>query len=808
MIKLENINKYFNRHKKNEIHVINNTSLELSDTGLTALLGPSGCGKTTLLNTIGGLDKISKGKIYINGKRISKKSSAYVDKIRNLNIGYIFQDYYLVDDMTVYDNVALVLKINGIKSKEEIKLRVNFVLEKVGMYRYRNRLASMLSGGERQRIGIARAIVKDPNIIIADEPTGNLDSKNTLEIMNIIKAISKTRLVILVTHENELAEFYADRIIELKDGTIINDRLNEHNNDLNYHLDNKIYLKDIKNHEMFYDNDTRIDYYSDIKDKLNISIIVLNNNIYIESDNIKKTQLVDEDSAIEIVDDHYKKIDKSIYEEYNFNFDKIINKNIKKKYSSIFNPFNLITNGFKKVRDYSFIKKILLLGFFASGMFILFALSSIFGITDIKDENFVNTNKNYLQVIAKNVKVNNYLEYEKQENINYIIPGNSQVNFIFKFDEYYQTNNMTNIISGSIASIDMIKEKDIILGNSSKEKYDIILDKLTIDNFLKQENTKMSGIISYKDLLNKKLYINNMNTFTIVGIVDLKSPSIYVSSNLFINIIANSKNNNDSYIDSNGITPEYIDYLLVKDKITLKKGYYPTNDYEVMVNINYRDSYPLKKEINKKINGKKLKVVGYYDSPTNMEILLVSNNTIKYYLIETTSDIIIYPKNKDLVMNNFRENNINIKDTYTYSKENYIKNIKESIISKLVFAFIVLLISLIEIYLMIRSSNLSRIREIGIYRAIGMKKRDIYKMFLGEIIAITTMASLLGIIFMSYIIKQLMTISYYKDTFVINYKIIILSVILVYFINIIIGLLPVKRTLRKTPARILSRADI
>ena len=280
MIELKNVNKYFYRRKKNEIHVINNTSLKLDDTGLVALLGPSGCGKTTLLNAIGGLDNINSGSIYINGERISKRSSHSVDRIRNLNIGYIFQDYYLVDDMSVFDNVALSLKLCGIKNKEEIKKRVNFVLEKVGMYRYRNRAASMLSGGERQRVGIARAIVKDPNIIIADEPTGNLDSKNTIEIMNIIKAISKDRLVILVTHESELAMFYASRILKIEDGTIVSDETNSHDIDLDYKMDNKVYLLDMKNHKNIDNENVNIDYYSDSDNKLDITIVVQNGNIY------------------------------------------------------------------------------------------------------------------------------------------------------------------------------------------------------------------------------------------------------------------------------------------------------------------------------------------------------------------------------------------------------------------------------------------------------------------------------------------------------------------------------------------------
>ena len=182
MIKLKGVNKYFNKGKKNQIHVINDTTLELGSKGLVALLGPSGSGKTTMLNAIGGLDKVNSGDIFVDGVKITSKSASKIDEIRNLNIGYIFQDYKLIDNMTVYENVAMVLRMIGIKDEEEIKKRINYILETLGIYRYRNRMADMLSGGERQRVGIARAIAKNPKIIIADEPTGNLDSANSIEI--------------------------------------------------------------------------------------------------------------------------------------------------------------------------------------------------------------------------------------------------------------------------------------------------------------------------------------------------------------------------------------------------------------------------------------------------------------------------------------------------------------------------------------------------------------------------------------------------------------------------------------------------
>lgn len=818
MIKLEKVNKYFNRHKKNEIHVINNTTLHFDQTGLVALLGPSGCGKTTLLNVIGGLDKVNNGKIYINGQRITKKRAYKIDKIRNLNIGYIFQDYKLVDNMTVFDNVALVLKMVGIKDKKEIKKRVNYVLEILNIYRYRNRYANMLSGGERQRVGIARAIVKDPEIIIADEPTGNLDSKNTLEIMNIIKSISKNRLVILVTHERELAEFYSSRIIEIRDGEVESDRINEHDGDLDYTIENNIYLKDFKNHDVINKENLNVEFYSDGKEKIDLDIIVRNGNYYIHSNSFEKIQVIDDASGIELINDHYRKIDKSVYQKYEFNFSEIIDKNIKKRYSSILNIFTLIINGFKKIFDYSFLRKLLLLGFFASSIFILFSLSRIFGVLDLEDQDFVEYNKNYLQLIMTNIKVDDYLSYEQNNSVLYMLPGNSKVNFSITLDDYYQTVNASQYISGSLSSIKMLDVNDLIYGKFPENDYEIVIDKLAVKKLFDNKMPQQAGILSEEQLLNREVTINNMDTFKIVGITDLQSPSIYAMDNQLMNIIANTNEDYQVYdskawfvdkaiepgMPGDGVT--YLDYNLAKDKLTLKKGKWPEKDYEVMVNYENRYSMPLNKTIDNKINEQKLKVVGYYQGEE--QYYLISPNTLKYNLITKSENITIYPKDKELGLSAFRELGLNIKDTYENAKKEYKESIKNSVVSTLVVSGIIIAISLIEIFLMIRSSFLSRIKEIGIFRAIGVKKSDIYKMFRGEIIAITTIACLSGIALMAYIIYVLREIDYFKKIFMLNPVVIGSAIVLCYIFNLFVGLIPVFNTLRKTPAQILARHDL
>lgn len=810
MIRLNNVDKYFNKGKKNQIHVINNISLELEDNGLVALLGPSGCGKTTLLNSIGGLDKIKSGEITINDDNISSKFTGKVDKIRNLNIGYIFQDYKLIDNLSVYDNVALVLKMIGIKDKKEIKKRVEYVLDKVGMLRYKRRPANMLSGGERQRVGIARAIVKDPNIILADEPTGNLDSKNSLEIMKIIKAISRDRLVILVTHEQSLARFYASRIIEIQDGAIQKDYKNESSDELDYEIENSFYLKDFKYNNKLKEDNLDIDIYSDNKQKIKLDIVLKNGNIYIKSNTRDKVEVVEDNSSIEFIDDHYKKIDKSDIDKYEFDFKDVIDNNITKKYSSILNPFTLLIQGFKKVFDYSILKKILLAGFLISGMFIMYSVSSIASTFKVNDEDFVNVNRNYLTVSYGSFSVDRYLELEKKNEINYIIPGDSNVKFNIVINDYYQTNKITSELSGSLSDISMIKEKDLILGRMPNNDYEIVVDKMSIERMIsRQENLKMSGIIDYKSIIDRIVNINNMEDFKIVGVTDLKSPSIYASKNLFINMIYNS---NISYDSENYKELEdsisLVDYSLYKDKIELKQGKVPNNDYEVIVNISNKQNMPLNKEIDEKVNGKKLKVVGYYSSNYDYNHYLVNNNTIKYGLITEANVLTIYSKDKKSTINEFRNLNLNIKDSYEYSKAEYKESIKEQNSNTLLVSGIMLLISLIEMFLMIRASFLSRVKEIGIFRAIGVKKIDIYKMFYGEIFAITTLASIPGLLFMSYVLYNLSSIRFLSRMFVVNPITILIAIILVYLFNLIIGLVPVFNVIRKTPASILSRSDL
>ena len=187
-----------------------------------AILGPSGSGRTTLLNIIGGLDRYDTGDLIINGISTKKYKDRDWDSYRNHTIGFVFQSYNLIPHQTVLANVELALTISGI-SKGERKKRARAALEKVGLGEQSHKKPNQMSGGQMQRVAIARALVNDPDILLADEPTGALDSETSVQVMELLKEVAKDRLVVMVTHNPELAQEYATRIVNLKDGVIRSD---------------------------------------------------------------------------------------------------------------------------------------------------------------------------------------------------------------------------------------------------------------------------------------------------------------------------------------------------------------------------------------------------------------------------------------------------------------------------------------------------------------------------------------------------------------------------------------------------------
>ncbi|MBQ9778569.1 MAG: ABC transporter ATP-binding protein/permease [Clostridia bacterium] len=302
MIELKNLNKIYEKRGAARTHAVCDVSLQLPERGIVAIFGRSGCGKTTLLNCVGGLDRATSGSVCFDGDEVTPNKST----LRNRHIGYIFQNYNLAKSMTVYENVALSLRLCGLCDEQEIERRVLAALESVDMAKYRRRMPDALSGGQQQRVAIARAIVKNPDLILADEPTGNLDEQNTVMVMDLLKEIAKEKLVLLVTHEASLVDLYCDRVIEMADGRVVDERETAVTDGYHGKSDGEIYLGDLPMQSQKL-GDSDVEYYGDPAElPSRIRFVSVGGTLYVQADTSLKLRFVDKGSEAHLHEGKYQ----------------------------------------------------------------------------------------------------------------------------------------------------------------------------------------------------------------------------------------------------------------------------------------------------------------------------------------------------------------------------------------------------------------------------------------------------------------------------------------------------------------------
>lgn len=714
MLSIRGIDRWFGGKGNGKQHVLRNLDIDFPDRGLVVILGPSGCGKTTLLNLIGGLDRPDRGNIVIDNRDFTRISSSARDNLRNRYIGYIFQDYNLIDNNTVYENVAMSLKMQGMEDSDELKKKVRYILEKTGMYRFRKRMAGDLSGGQRQRVAIARAVIKNPPVIIADEPTGNLDSRNTVEIMNMIRAVASEKLVIMVTHEEELAEYYADRIIRMKDGAIISDEINSRKNTLDYSMDNRIYLGDMKRSSRTTEDGDRIDICRKDGEKLDIQIIMRDGNIFIRTgDAGKRIHVVDSSSPVEIVEGTRRDTEN---EEYSFDTGKLGTEG-EIRYRSMITAGEGMKRGFRRIRNYSFIKKMLLAGFLVSAMFITYGVSSIAGIGNVEDRYFASADPDTLSVSAEKNAESVTEKLSGKDGIDYMMNGDGSVMLNIDGRNLYQTEGTVLSMPGTLTAEDRIDKNDLVAGDMPENSRQVVIDMKSVRLSEMSDQIRGQGYVEPDDFVGVRMYMSDGTEVTVSGVTDRGIQCVYADRSLI-----------EEYSRKNSAAAE--------------------------------------------------------------TVTVMPDEGMKEQLMEELSS-----------------DEMNVRDVYNESREMYRAQKLRNSSAMLVMAFMAVLISVIEIYLMIRASFLSRVREMGIYRAVGVKKRDIYKTFAGEIIAMTTAGSMPGFIFMSYAMWRITSVELLQENFAYSVPLALAALVLIYGINIAAGLVPVIRTVRKQPAQILARTD-
>lgn len=838
MIRITKLNKYFYRRKSNEIHVINDVSFEFPQTGLVTIIGESGSGKTTLMNVIGGLDDFHKGTIEIDDFKIKKYSSKVMDRIRNEKIGYIFQNYLLLQQRTVYDNLKLVLNMYNITDDEKND-RIDYVLKAVGMLKYKKKNVSELSGGQQQRIAIARALIKSPSLILADEPTGNLDEKNTIQIMNIIKKISKNTLVILVSHERKIATSYSDYIIEVSDGKIIKETILEGKNAYQYEDDQNIYLKEYE-YQKIENDKVNIDFYSNEEAKINLQIIHKNGKFYIKS----SSDLIhlDDSSEIKVLDQHKTKLD-AIAESLSNNYELPSLKYAKTPSLSFKEKINLTFSNLTKMK-----KRTTVLAFplIIIVVLALFSIQSVISASFVDKQHLAYSDSRIYNISLEkasaevNTRVSKFgfekfVEGFMENNPNIEPLMDYSTKFYFTLPNFSQINIQKYELSGfSLLTTDLIKEEDLIYGRMPKNATEIVVEKWVLENAI--ENSTVSNFMDVASFINKEITMKDKDyTFTIVGVSSTNQISMYLNKWALFDIYPSSLKKEGLSVCSYSELEKYLGTNL---NINLEKNEaikniktvfpYQTEDLvlnddkdltiKVIENIDFGNcpyDFALSDEIYEELlisvlstNYEELKVF----CESEKEI-----NQVKDYV----SSVVDYFKNGELkateefgftsdVPLTFKEVKLSISSYSAYDEiiNPYVEEANKAVTSRILITLTILGISIIIVFFAMKSYAMKNIYDLGVYRAIGIKKGSLVFVYALEILIISLQTTLLGGTLCYLITNMISSIPLIEDVNAISLSLYLGVTFGLIFINVIVGIIPIMLYMKLTPSQLLTKYDV
>ena len=694
MLKLENITKIYEGKNFKQI-ALNDVTLAFRNNEFVSILGPSGSGKTTLLNIIGGLDKYTYGNLIIDGVSTRKYKERDWNNYRSKKVGFIFQSYNLINHQTVLSNVLLSLNIAGKPKKESIKLAKK-VLKDVELENYIKKKPKELSGGQMQRVAIARALVTNPDIILCDEPTGALDSQTSIQIMELLKKISKEKLVIMVTHNVTLANKYSDRVIALNDGVITYDTSP-------YEVENYS-LKKIKTKRKTMNKFT----------SLSLSF----NNLLTKKSRTLLTSFAGSIGIIGIAlvlslskgtQKYINKIEKNTFSKYPIS--------IMESYIDYQNMFDKEKESCKN--------------------------SSICSINDLSNnvvnDNKINSMSKFSNILKQNYEnINNYtldINYNYNINLNIYKDNKMIENSSLYFKEFLNNNSP------------LLKEYTLIYGKLPEKYNEIVI--------VTDENGKLPLSLMKTLFLNEDIDLSKTINISYEKIIDSKfklvsETSYYIYENDTWQYIKNNRDKINDILDKS-INLKITGILkLNKDAVISESGFIGYSKKLINYLNDEVNSSNIKKSIlkNKDINPL---TNNLYDENMTYEMLLDSisindKNPIK---------IDIYPKDYkskekiESIIKKYNEENSNDKVYYTDYLKVFINSITSLIkmITYVLTAFIgvSLIVSSIMISIITYISVLERTKEIGILRSLGASKKDIKNIFKAETIIIGTISGFIGV---------------------------------------------------------------
>ena len=749
MINVKNLNKTYDRYTKNANHVLHDISFELPSTGFVCILGQSGCGKTSLLNAIGGLDNFDNGSIGTENVKAEKYGTKQMEAERNENFGYIFQNYYLLQNHSVAYNIYLGMHSLKISHKEKLE-RIKEVLKEVDMANYGKRIVGELSGGQQQRVAIARALARRPRIIFADEPTGNLDEANTMNICTLLRRISKTSLVVMVTHEENIAYFFADRIIRMKDGNIISDEADWQRNGMSVASKNVVYTGDLQDEKAELGNDITIRVLSeDSSQPTDITIVALKDRIVIKTSDKRLINCSNGNDEIRIIEgakpvlsletiDRQDETEVEKPQETPSDPKAEKHKQFGMKFKEIFNLARKKDPKRIAIRVFLVVLAVLM----------IINVGDFARIAEIKPSEFAHTDSNVLSVrflredgidaelfALKDLSIE-AIKYLKSQGLDFdVIPAPSdQPNY--KEETFLQTGSCkVEVAEYCTVFLERFNSSNLIFGRIPEKMDEVVVDKLVLERTMEEKGILQNSIPNVQYFLGKSFTYSRGREIKIVGISDVGSPNIYMSKSLALNLgnfigtpIATLDEFVTLYLDVE-IDVDALKTLAINECLYVGQT----------IAVEYRNPVGSTVRLNNRLE---LTVAAnYVYRPTTINIVVsdagreeMLNNCVEEYINVYCADKQAF---KNVVANGLPQQFDNklklaITDNSQLEREEYTKMVRERVNARVIVTVTVAFLLLVMLYLLQRSVIRSRIELVSVYRLLGVPKRELVDMFMAE----------------------------------------------------------------------------
>ncbi len=777
MIRVEGLEKVFHKNSKKlkEIHAIRQTSVTFEDTGLVCILGESGSGKTTLLNVIGGLEDFDQGELQIEETKLTKYSYPKYEDLRSKALSYIFQNYLLLEEYSVEYNIRIALSPFDL-TEEEGKERTAYAMEKLGIKKLQNKLVSQLSGGQKQRVSIARAIVKSPRIIFADEPSGNLDEVNTYAIMNILKKLSKERLILMVTHNRHIAACYADRVITISKGRIIEDVQNNEGGAMQRFYDANLYLREYDK-KVIRDSRVEVRIYGEPTEELVLQVVWDKGKYYLQQAE-KRTECVilTDQSELQMIDAPMRSYNE--IEDVDFTLPDLPERSKRIPWRLIRDISGAMFRALGKRQLY------LKLIFIICTLLLTLASASFFSVFQADKKAFITSDSHFVTVnLKKNQPMNEdiFAEYRRQlcEQLAQAKLGRLVIDTNYTHLEGYniysravlsiygQSYTQLKLLSEklmdhSIVPMDYLDSKDIILGEPGSGSFDIVIDRWIADRILESDHYIFRSYHTYEDFIGTEIVATAQKDLgrplVITGISDTGEPTVYMNKYLMLFLMRWPER--IKYGESN-LLQVITDRIEEPGKLELLID----SDYEELIVdcVSYVCQFQIYTE----------------DTKAVMDYL----NKCQEEFSDKAVGIDFYCKAEDQL------------DRYYEEQGELIKSIT-------IAAVAIILLSLIIVYFTLQSYADSQKTSLMIYVILGIKRRNVILAYATQLLRLMGYTILPVFILSSVLIKVISGLKLLELEIVYPWLTVTGILGLNILLYIALALLPVRRMLKKPPAHI------